>query len=123
MQDMLKRSNRDPSIVPTWLPDGFALQDIKKTITPVKETYYAIYSNGDKYIAINIHTYLAANPQKVEISDSLIELYIKGGIEYYFFLNHDELQVIWLDGIYECILSGCFTAGEGKQMIDSIGKG
>ena len=42
MQDMLKRSNRDPSIVPTWLPDGFVFQEAEKLLTPVKENYYAI---------------------------------------------------------------------------------
>lgn len=123
MQDMLKRSNRDPSIVPTWLPDGFVLQDIKKTITPVKETYYAIYINGENDISMNIHTYLEIAPNIIEISDDLIELYTKDGIEYYFFSNSSQLRIIWLNDAYECIISGDFTVEEGKQMIDSIGKG
>ena len=123
MQDMLKRSNRDPSIVPTWLPDGFVFQEAEKLLTPVKENYYAIYINGEKNIAIHIHTYLTANPQRIEISDGLLELYTKDGIEYYFFSNNDELCIMWINGTYEGNIFGCFTIEEGKQMIDSIGKG
>ena len=39
LQEMLQENNRDASLVPTWIPDGFELAKIEKDVTPIEEIY------------------------------------------------------------------------------------
>lgn len=123
LQDVLRANKRDADIVPTWIPEGFVLEKIEKDITPVQEMYRAFYLNEDKAFRIRIQTYLTDDFQKTEMSEDYSEKYNRSGVDYYIFDNHDQIQVIWLVGNYECIISGDLSIEEAKTMIDSIGKG
>lgn len=123
LQEMLEDSNRNGSIVPTWIPEGFVLEKIEKDITPVQEVYRARYINGDQKIRIRVQTYLSNDIQNTEIEDDYVEVYSVSGVDYYIFENIDQIQVIWIVDIYECIISGDLSIDEAKTMINSIGKG
>lgn len=123
LREILENSNHDASIIPTWIPDGFALEKVETDITPAQEVYRARYLNGDKKIRIRVHTYLSSDIQNTEIEDDYVEVYTVSGVDYYIFENVDQVQVIWLNDIYECIISGDLSIDEAKLMIDSIGKG
>lgn len=123
MQDMLKKNKRDANIVPTWIPDGFVLERIKRDVTPVQETYLARYIHGDKKFSIRVQNYLDGDFQKLESDLDYSEIYAVGEYEYYIFINFDQTQAVWIVDSYECTISGDLSVDEIKLMIDSIEKG
>ena len=123
MQDMLKKSDCDYSIVPTWIPDGFVLESIKRDITPAQETYYAQYIKGEQVLFIYVQNYLEADFLKIETNQDYSEIYSVDGQDYYLFNNNKQKQAFWIVGSYECTISGNLSIEEIKLMIDSIKEG
>lgn len=120
---LLQKHNIPTNLVPTWVPDGFILERIEKDITPTQEIYRAYYTNGNIVLKIRIQTFLSEAFQKIEIGEDYAEIYTTAGIDYYIFDNADQIQAIWLNNAYECIISGDLSIDEIKKMIDSIEKG
>ena len=123
LQEMLQASNRDASIVPTWIPSGFSLERVEKDITPIQETYIARYVNGDQVFRIRVQNYLDDDFQKIETNLQYSEIYSVGNQDYYIFHNNKQNQAIWTRDSYECTISGNLSIEEMKKMIDSIEKG
>ncbi len=123
MQEMLKKYDRDYSLVPTWIPGGFILESFKRDVTPAQETYLARYINGDKKFSIRVQNYLDGDFQKLESDLDYSEIYAVGEYEYYLFINFDQTQAVWIVDSYECTISGDLSVDEIKLMIDSIEKG
>ena len=122
LQDALIKSNRDPSIVPTWIPDGYILDGIIKDVSPVKETFIAYYINNSNSLKILVQTYLETDPEKVEINENLVETYNYSGVDYYIFSNMDHIKAVWICENNECSVTGDISIDDVKQMIDSIKK-
>lgn len=122
LQDALIKSNRDASLVPTWIPDGYKLDTIEKTITPEQEIYIAHYVSDNGYFTFRVQTYLSAKPQNIEIGKDITEIYSIGVIDYYISSNANYLQVMWNNSGVEYIISGDISLDIAKKMIDSIGK-
>lgn len=123
LQELLIEGNRDSSIVPTWIPEGFILDKIEKDSSPMREIYTVRYINGDKKIRIQVTSYLSADIINHEVESDPVEIYINNGIDYYFIKNEDQLRAVWLIDSYECLISGDLSFDELKMMIDSIRKG
>lgn len=123
LQDALVKSNRDSSFIPTWIPDGYTLETIKKDVTPVQEVYIVHYSDGEKEFTIRVRSYLQGDPEKVEINSEPVEIYEVSGVQYYIFQNVDQMQVSWIFDSYQCNISGDLSKEELKLMINSIQKG
>ena len=123
LQDALEQGKISVDLVPTWIPDGFALTDITVEQTPLKITYTAIYTNVEKELVITVRDYLDKSPYYVEQSDGLVEEYKVSSITYYLFSNLEYNRAVWLYGSYECDISGDVAIEELKIMIDSIRKG
>lgn len=123
LQDALIKSNRDPSIVPTWIPDRYVFENVTKEIFPSREVYVALYNSNCDVLRILIHSYLSDDQHIVEIDGDSTEVYSSDGVDYYIVTNQDQLQVIWIHESFECIISGTLTIDEIHKMIDSIGKG
>ena len=123
MQEMLNKHDRDYSLIPTWIPEGFALEAIKRDVTPIQEQYIAYYTKDDCVLRMRVQNYLAEDFQKVEVEEGYSEIYPYEGIDYYLFENVDQCSAFWVVGSYECIISGDLSIDELKLMIDSIGKG
>lgn len=110
-------------IVPTWLPEGYDEADVQIFDTPKQRQFVAMYQRGDESIRIRIANFLDGDPEQIEQSDSLIEVYSLGETTYYIFDNEDQLQAAWITDNFECYISGPLTLSEIKTMIDSIEKG
>ena len=123
MRDMLKKCMRDYSMVPTWIPDGFILEIIKRDITPAQEVYLAKYLNGERELFIRVQNYLDEDFLKVESNQDYSEIYSVGEQDYYILNNNQRNQAVWIVGSYECTISGNLSIEEIKLMIDSIKKG
>lgn len=123
LQELLLLSNRDASIVPTWIPEGFKLDKIEKDSSPILEIYTVLYLDGNRELRIQVKTHLSADIQNNEIENDPIEIYSHEGVDFYIFTNVDQLRSIWLVDSYECLISGDVSIDELKMMIDSIQKG
>ena len=123
LQEMLHENNRDASIVPTWIPEGFTIEKIEKNSSPLQEFFNARYSNGTKVFFIRIQNYLDDDFQKVETEKDYSEIYTSSGVDYYLFENAGQYRAFWVVNSYECNISGDLTIEEIKMMIESIGKG
>ncbi len=123
LQELLIEGNRDSSIVPTWIPEGFSLDKIEKDSSPMREIYTVRYMNGEQKIRIQVTTYLSEGIRNNEVENDPIEIYSHNGIDFYIFKNLDQLFATWMADSYECFISGDVSIDEIKMMIDSIRKG
>lgn len=121
--DIITQYKVDPSVVPTWVPEGFYIDEVIIDESPIQEKYVIVYSDGTTKIKVVIQSYLDARPEQCEISDELIETYTVSGISYYIANNNATLKAAWITDTYECYISGKITIDEIKQMVDSIEKG
>lgn len=120
LQQLLSESGIAQTLVPSFIPDGYELADLKTTESPVQLIFLAIFQNQEHTLKIQIKQYLDSDPQQVEQSDSLIEEYESNGTVYYIFADNINLQAVWINENYECYISGPLTIDEIKSMIDSI---
>lgn len=123
LQDALDMRKITTALVPTWMPDGYLECDVQVTQTPKHRAFKADYEYGDNTIIIRIAEYLNSFPVQVEQSDSLTEIYVSAGVNYYIFDNNGYLQAVWITENYECYISGSLTLSDMKKIIDSIEKG
>jgi hypothetical protein len=114
IQDLLKKSNRAHSIVPTWIPDGFILDQVIKDSSPVQEVYLVHYSNGNRELFVRVQNYLGEDFQIVEVEEEYSEIYPVSGVDYYLLENVDQCSAFWVVGSYECIISGDLSIQELK---------
>lgn len=122
LQDALIKSNRDPSIVPTWFPEGYAFDSVTKDITPMREIYVALYKRDSDVMKIMIHSYLDVDPHMVEVDGTPTEVYTSHDVDYFLFTNEEQVQAVWVQNSFECIISGNISVDEMKKIIDSIEK-
>ena len=123
LHDMLNMHNLNSDIIPTWIPVGFQLTDIRFDASPIQETYLAIYQCDEKVLKIAVQSYLSKNPEQIEMSESYSEIFTCSGIDYYIFSNCNQNRAVWIIDGYECYISGELTIDEIKLMIESIVKG
>lgn len=123
LQDVLSANNRDSSMIPVWIPDGYVLESVKKDVTPLRENYIAHYVNGDKELRIRVQTYISTDIRNIEVEEEITEVYTVSDTTYYIFENLNQVQVIWFKNACECTISGDLPIDQAKKMIDSIEKG
>lgn len=120
LQDALDKINISQKLIPTWLPNGYANNDLRVTETPRVRNIYSSYENNDETLIIKICQTIGVQAPQVEKNDDFFELYVVDGVEYYIFSNTETLQAAWSIGEFECIIGGKITLEEMKRMIDSI---
>lgn len=123
LQEALAATDCDFDAIPTWIPDGYALQGILLELNPMQNVYTARYKNDDKVLVIAVRSYLEVDPEKIEINEELVELYKESDTEYYIFNNNQQLCVLWRKDSFECRIAGELSMEEIKTMINSIEKG
>ena len=119
----MRANNRKSDMIPNIIPDGFTLEKVEKSITPVKEIYRAFYLNGDKELRIRVQNHIATDIQNIEIEEEFSEIYTLSEIDYYILANVEQIRAVWVVDSYECMISGDVSMNELKLMIDSIRKG
>lgn len=118
--DLLQQNNIPTNLVPTWLPDGFVMSEMKVVEQMDRRLIYAQFVNEDRNIMIQIQDYLDENPRQFEQSGEDVQVYSNNGVQYYIFTNNQAIQIVWIINHYECEIHGTFTLDDAKLMIDSI---
>lgn len=122
-QELLKQNNIDPNLVPQYIPHGYAPFEFYVDENPIQKIYVAIYKKEDTTLKLSIKSFLEAEPEQIEKSTDLTEVYSVSGIDYYLFSNYENNRAVWIYESYVCYISGKLDIEELKFMIDSIGKG
>lgn len=123
LQEALEQGGITTPLAPTWLPDGYELEEINIEQSPIRKRYVAKYTRGDRALKITIQDHLDGKPFYLEQSDGLVEEYAASGITYYLFENNERTQAAWVVDSYECRITGELTIDTLKKMINSIEKG
>lgn len=123
LQDALHDQNIDISLVPSYIPDGFAVSSVMYYDYPEFDSFYALYKCGDKKLNIEISDYNPETFQMISQNQHYFEKYESNGIECYIYSDTDTLGAAWVKDGYECVISGQITLPEIKKMVDSVGKG
>lgn len=123
LQDALDSYNITLNLAPSWFPENYEESDIKTVETPAQRQFVARYKDGDNEIKIRIADYLNLQPEQIEQSNSVLEIYECAGIDYYIFNDNGQLRAAWVNGSFECYITGPISIEELKEIIDSIEKG
>ena len=120
LEEAIYKLEKTSGVVPTWIPDGFELIELITDENPVQKNYIAVYKNGDKYLKITIRSHQGAYPEQIEQEEGNGDISVADGIEYHYFSNLDQNRVAWVNGSYECYISGDVTVEQLEKMVDSI---
>ncbi len=93
----------DP-LVPTWLPEGYALQEYKIFETARRPKIYARFSKEDKYLQISIEMFKQTTSNFYPKDDINANIIVSKGMYYYIFSNDDSLKAIWTDDHVEYMI-------------------
>ena len=122
LQSALDDYDITAKLVPTWMPEGYTEMSVKVQDTPKQRQFAAMYQLEENTIMVRIADYLEGEPVQIEQSDSLLEVYTIGDVDYYIFDNLGQLRVAWVSGRFECCIMGSLSVEELKEMVESIGK-
>lgn len=120
LEDAIYTLEMATGIVPTWIPEGYVLSDITVLENPIQKTYTALYKDGERYLKVSVKSCLSGNPEQIEQGEGYCEMSVVNGVEYYYLTNYDQNRVVWVNGSYECYISGDVTIEQLEKMVDSI---
>ena len=120
VQDALDKYGITQRLAPTWLPEGYFLEDIDSIRSPKETRIFAIYKNGDNLIQVSIRRLNETKSEDIEKSENFIEAYEVNGVTYYLFKNLEKIKVAWVVDDFECYISARITIEEMKNIINSI---
>lgn len=109
----------DP-VVPTWLPEGYALVEAKETTTPAKKQIYVTFTDSENYFTYIVELHNETVTHDYFKDDTPLDNREYGGIMHNVMRNHDKWLAIWVRGNVECFLSiGC-QEDEFYNILESI---
>lgn len=95
-------------VVPSWVPEGFELDELKTM--PVRDGVKVLGSmiKGDSYISFVIEVYEEIGTNTYTKDEDDVEVYEKEGVKHYIMANEDSYQIVWAVDNLECmILTNC----------------
>lgn len=125
MQKMLESLDMPVELAPTWIPEGYALVNIKEVNTDACFGAYAVFKSGNHHINIEITEYCTAtdlNCLEMQMDDITPEEYMSRGKTFYLFTNTDYWRGAWSEGRFVISLSGFPSKEMMLRVIDSIGE-
>lgn len=103
---------------PDWLPSGYALDsvDVLALDDPFLRSFAVTYSDGEKYISLDVLSCEGEPVTQVQKTDGPVELVEKNGVAFYLIENSVGRTIAWYSDQYEYYLSG----DEGNDMMWKI---
>ena len=93
---------------PSWLPEGYALEELDATCLddPFLRSFSASYTDGEGRVSISIMSYEGEPITQVQKTDSPVESMEKSGTMFYYVENSVGHTIAWYPDQYEYYLSG-----------------
>ena len=120
LQEALDGMGIRQRLAPSWLPEGFLLDELFVFRSPKENSISAKYTNSDTEIRVSIRQLIDGIPEEIEKSEDYIMAYDANGVTYFIFENNKLLQAVWVIKECECFIAGELTIDEMKAIIDSI---
>lgn len=109
----------DP-VVPTWIPEGYELTELRVVPAPQGSKIHACLTNGDRYILLTYEFRQEEITNKYAKDEVNVEEYESGGIKHYFMSNIEMTTAAWTNGNLECSIATNLEKETLCQIIDSI---
>ena len=107
------------NVVPTWLPDGFSLTEIKEIPMPGGSKLYANFNNSNESVSIT-YRITDEGSAKFEKENTGFEVIEAGGVSHIIVENDDHFSVTWKNGNVECLFSTNIEKETLYTIIESI---
>lgn len=109
-------------LVPRWIPEGFELNTVLVYYDGVEQLlFYADYGNPHRPFSIMITLWGTSNHSYTYFKDDeSVSTYEAGGITHYLMSNNDTNRGAWINGPFECSISGYVSQDVIREMIASI---
>lgn len=120
LEEAIYKLEKTSGVVPTWIPKGFELTDIRVDETPMQKVYIGFYEHDDLRLRITVRSYINGKPEQIEQGEGDSKVEVINGVEYFYFTNYDQNRVAWINGSYECYISGDVTVEQLEEMVNSI---
>lgn len=115
----------DTPVFPTWIPDGFVLDEILVTKDHVSNNMdfdISYEKSGEEYLfgVSLIAVEEGIENGRIEKDDRPVITYLAGGVDWYIMHNLDNVNATTIVNDYLILLSGPVTVDEMKQVINSV---
>lgn len=95
----------EKNVVPTWLPEGYELNQLLTQTHFDSTTVFASYVKGEKYITINIKIFETNRNFEYQKNATDAALYEKSEIKHYIVENDETWTAAWIIEKTECSIS------------------
>lgn len=107
-------------VVPTWIPDGYELKELKIVAQSKIPKVCARFMMQDQYIQIMIECHSEAATNKYPKDDISVELCEYNGTSYYISSNEDTQKAMWTNENAECSVTTNDDTDIIKKILNSI---
>ena len=107
-------------VVPMWLPEGYALTELKVASMRSSTKVYANFADGENSITVQYKLAVAATTTQYEVKNRKVEVYESFGAYHTMTENEKELSAVWEKSGVECLLAGYLEKEVLYAIIDSI---
>lgn len=107
-------------VVPMWLPEGYALEEIRQIQYEAKISTYARFSSGDKYVTYTVDVYSEEEGFGYNTDEKSATKYENAGITHYIMRNKEKCVAVWTKKNVECSLTIDGSEDFIFEMLDSI---
>ena len=122
IQQVLSENGIPTWIVPTVVPEGFELNEIKVHDQPESDAFeiHIFYINGSHPRHVSVRHYGQQASLKYEKDAENVQKYLSNGTTYYLFENNSQNIAAWNINEWECAIYGDASIDDLKSMVDSI---
>ena len=122
LQEAMEEYGFPDRLLPTYLPDGYEMAELKCDATSYYVHLYGILkNNGNAPIILDYYMHLddqaAVEVQKDGDEPVILE---SGGVTHYIMTNYETYYAAWAVNNVECIISGFASHDELAEVIESI---
>ena len=107
-------------VVPTWLPEGYELVELKKVNTSQKKNVAANFSNTESGLIYKIDIFDEDISHEYHRDETAFDSYQVFGVNHTVFRNNNRWVVIWFRDNIECSLSVDCPENTLYEILDSI---
>ena len=120
LQEALAFEGISEHLSPTKFPEGTEISSVLVRKENKILLFSATYNlNGGKFY-ISLRKVIGTPYGEIEIADQNVEVYKANGISHYLMKDVKQLKATWLNGDWECCISGNLSRHDMVMMIDSI---
>lgn len=116
LYDTVTQYGATAPVVPTWLPEGFELTELKTFPQQTSMKVYARFDDGDEYIIFTYEIYGDSVVNDYPKDNSNAEIFERSGIKHYLVENDQKWSVVWSREKVECFMMiNC-----GKETVSAL---